>query len=100
MHVARRWRHVLLTRYTFVNTLERIKPLVLNWAAPLPQPARGPGSHLQQQPGGSEGSRAPLGAPTSVGRTALASRLAGGGVSKKRSAFLARMSRRFARNLR
>ena len=27
---------MLLTRYTFVNTLERMKPLVLDWAAPLP----------------------------------------------------------------
>lgn len=34
----RRWRHVLLTRYTFVNTLERIKPLATEWTLPLQTP--------------------------------------------------------------
>ena len=29
---------MLLTRYTFVNTLRRITPLVLDWMAPMPLP--------------------------------------------------------------
>ena len=33
-----RWKHVLLTRYTFVNTLRRINPLVSDWTLPLPMP--------------------------------------------------------------
>ena len=33
-----RWKHVLLTRYTFVNTLRRITPLVFDWTLPLPMP--------------------------------------------------------------
>lgn len=35
---SRWWKHVLLTRYTFVNTLRRITPLVLDWAQPLTMP--------------------------------------------------------------
>ncbi len=35
---SRRWKHVLLTRYTFVNTLRRITPLVFDWTMPLPMP--------------------------------------------------------------
>ena len=38
MPVGCRWKHVLLTRYTFVNTLRRITPLVLDWAQPLTMP--------------------------------------------------------------
>ena len=29
---------MLLTRYTFVNTLRRISPLVLDWTVPMPLP--------------------------------------------------------------
>ena len=29
---------MLLTRYTFVNTLRRITPLVLDWTVPMPLP--------------------------------------------------------------
>ena len=33
-----RWKHVLLTRYTFVNTLRRITPLVFDWTSSMPMP--------------------------------------------------------------
>ncbi|CAL5230095.1 g13553 [Coccomyxa viridis] len=35
---SRWWKHVLVTRYTFVNTLRRITPLVFDWTMPLPMP--------------------------------------------------------------
>ena len=38
VYVSCRWKHVLLTRYTFVNTLRRITPLVFDWTMPLPMP--------------------------------------------------------------
>ncbi len=38
LSVSCRWKHVLLTRYTFVNTLRRITPLVFDWTMPLPMP--------------------------------------------------------------
>lgn len=52
MFASCRWKHVLLTRYTFVNTLRRITPLVFDWKLPLPMPdlaRRLPSSHVPGQ---------------------------------------------------
>ena len=41
---------MLLTRYTFVNTLRRITPLVSDWTLPMPDLARKlPSSHFSAQ---------------------------------------------------
>ena len=138
---------MLLTRYTFVNTLEKIKPLVLDWAVPSPgkagkaaaaqppageagtylssrflqpttqhaaaaaQPPAAPASayfasHLYRAQPRSAAAGAPAAGAYSragaVAWTPLDARGSGaatGAASKKRNAFLARMSRRVARNM-
>lgn len=82
---ARRWRHVLLTRYTFVNTLQRVKPLLTDWTQPLPAP-----DGLD--------SLAAAGAPVPGDRFASGS--AATAAAAKRDKFLARMSRRVMKNSR
>ena len=83
---------MLLTRYTFVNTLERIKPLATDWTLPLQTPAgarAGEDSHS-----GSQG----LAAAAAGART---SSPAGAETVHKRSAFqMRRISRATLRNSR
>ncbi|CAL8469054.1 g8595 [Coccomyxa elongata] len=78
---SRWWRHVLLTRYTFVNTLQRVQPLLTDWALPLPVPAA-----LES------GSNSDSNADIYTGAAASA------GAAAKRDMFMARMSRRVMRN--
>lgn len=74
---------MLLTRYTFVNTLQRMKPLLTDWALPLPVPAA---LESGSNPDGNGDIFA--GAAVSAGAAA------------KRDMFMARMSRRVMRNSR
>lgn len=49
-HGLCRWKHVLLTRYTFVNTLRRITPLVFDWTSSMPMPDLAKKLPAQQMP--------------------------------------------------
>ena len=73
---------MLLTRYTFVNTLQRVKPLLTDWSLPLPVPAG-----LDSTAGGPQGDQFSTAAAMS-------------GAVAKRDKFMARMSRRVMKNIR
>ena len=76
---------MLLTRYTFVNTLQRVKPLLTDWALPLPVPAG-----LDSTAVGAGGVQGDL----------ITTAAASSGAVAKRGKFMARMSRRVMKNIR
>jgi hypothetical protein len=108
---------VLLTRYTFVNTLQRMKPLLMDWTLPLPadgraQPPAGAAGIQIRNPatpaasGGSRGGTArgagpqprPAAAIGGGGRQALERGASATDAAQKRDNFMTRMSRRVMRN--
>ena len=76
---------MLLTRYTFVNTLQRVKPLLTDWALPLPVPAG-----LDSTAVGARGPHGDLSTNAAASSGAVA----------KRGKFMAQMSRRVMKNIR
>ncbi|EIE20999.1 LmbE-like protein [Coccomyxa subellipsoidea C-169] len=85
---SRWWRHVLLTRYTFVNTLQRVQPLLTEWTLPLPAPSGlAATAATAEEAGEPQGDQVTTAAMTS-------------GAAAKRDKFMARMSRRVMKNIR
>ncbi len=87
---------MLLTRYTFVNTLQRVQPLITDWTLPLPAPGG-----LQVQPDRASGftnNMNPASAPG--GQKALERSGLPSDAVQKRDQFMARMSRRVMKNAR
>lgn len=92
---------MLLTRYTFVNTLERVKPLITDWTLPLPAPEGLQPSQLPVSTTGSVGSAALGGDATWESAAGGRKPLERGTPSEavhKRDHFMARMSRRVMRS--
>lgn len=96
-----RWKHVLLTRYTYVNTLRRITPLDFDWTAPLPMPdlarkLQGPWAGLAQAAPG----QAPEGAVMArqLASKSLSRHQDKGEAADRRDRLMARMSRRIIKN--
>ncbi len=79
---------MLLTRYTFVNTLQRVQPLLTEWTLPLPAP-----SGLAVTAATAEGAGGPQGDQFTAAAVT-------NGAAAKRDKFMARMSRRVMKNIR
>ena len=94
---------MLLTRYTFVNTLRRITPLVLDWTAPMPLP-----DLARKLPGmGALSPQVSLVAKEAPSDTTVAQQLASQAMPRhhdmseaanRRGKFMARLSRRVIKN--